>query len=397
MKLMAVEAARAAMLAEVAPLPAETVALASAIGRVLAEDVVAVRDQPPFTNSAMDGWAVRSTDGPAPLKIVGESAAGHGYEGELRPGEAVRIFTGAALPAGADAVVIQEDAVREGDRVSVPAARPGDNIRDAGKDFRAGDVLLARGARIDPWRLSLCASAGRAEIQVHRQPKVAILSTGEEIVEAPTVPGPFQIYDSGSPALKAMLEGWGAQATKISGVRDRLDAVIYAMKAADADLIVTVGGASVGDHDLVRAAAQALGLSLRVESVAVRPGKPTFFGLLGDGRRLLGLPGNPASAFVCAELFLKPVIAAYCGTGAEPAMARARLAAPLPANGPREHWMRTRLVQGDGGVIAEPYSDQDSSLVAVFAGADALLRRRASAPAAAAGELVDVLPLARAG
>lgn len=396
MKLMTVEAARAAMLAEVAALPAEQVSLAQAIGRVLAEDVTALRHQPPFTNSAMDGWAVRAADTPGALKIVGESAAGHGYEPALGVGEAVRIFTGAALPRGADAVVIQEDAQRDGDRVTVPAAPVGEWVREAGRDFKAGDALLTRGARIDPWRLSLCASAGRAEVSVHRKPRVAILSTGEEIVEAPAIPGPFQIYDSGSPALQAMLEGWGAQASRISGVRDQLDAVIAAMRDAEADLIVTVGGASVGDHDLVRAAAFELGLSLRVESVAVRPGKPTFFGVLGDGRRLLGLPGNPASAFVCAELFLKPLVAAYSGTTAEPAMVRARLATQLGANGAREHWMRTRLAHGDDGLIAEPYGDQDSSLVAVFAGADALLRRRASEAAAGIGDLVDVLPLNRA-
>ena len=396
MKLMTVEAARAAMLGEVSALPGETVRLAEAIGRVLAEDVTAIRDQPPFTNSAMDGWALRAADAPGALRIVGESAAGHGYEAALNPGEAVRIFTGAALPKGADTVVIQEDAARDGDHVTVPAAALGDSIREAGRDFRAGQALLSAGDRIDPWRLSLCASAGRAEVSVHRRPRVAILSTGEEIVEAPATPGPFQIYDSGSPALKAMLEGWGAQASKISGVRDNLEAVITALRQADADLIVTVGGASVGDHDLVRTAALELGLSLRVESVAVRPGKPTFFGVLGDGRRLLGLPGNPASAFVCAELFLRPLIAAYSGTTADPLMARVRLAAPLAANGNREHWMRTRLVHGDDGLMAEPYSDQDSSLVAVFAGADGLLRRRAGAAAAQVGEVVDVLPLSRA-
>ncbi|MDP3852777.1 gephyrin-like molybdotransferase Glp [Phenylobacterium sp.] len=393
---MSVEAARAAILAEASPLPVETIALGAAVGRVLARDVAAVRDQPPFTNSAMDGWAVRSADAPGTLRIVGESAAGHGYEGQVQPGEAVRIFTGAALPAGADSVVIQENATREGDLISVPAARPGDNIRDAGKDFRVGDVLLRKGTRIDPWRLSLAASAGRAEVAVHRRPRVAILSTGEEIVEAPARPGPFQIYDSGSPALKVMVEAWGGQATKLSGVRDQLEAVIEAMRGAQAELIVTVGGASVGDHDLVRAAGEALGMSYRVESVAVRPGKPTFFGVLADGRRLLGLPGNPASAFVCAELFLKPLIAAYCGTTAEPVMATARLTGPLAANGPREHWMRAKLSHGDGSILATPYGDQDSSLVGVFAAADALLRRRPDAPALAAGDLVDVLPLPRA-
>ena len=394
---MTVEAARAAMVAQASALPAESIPLQTANGRVLAQDIAAVRAQPPFTNSAMDGWAVRSADTPGALVIVGESAAGHGYEGVLSAGQATRIFTGAALPDGADSIVIQENARRDGDQVTVPAAAPGDNIREAGKDFRAGDVLLTRGTRIDPWRLSLAASAGRAEVSVHRQPRIAILSTGEEIVEAPATPGPFQIYDSGAPALKVMCEAWGAEATKLSGIRDRLDDVIAAMRAAEADLIVTVGGASVGDHDLVRTAAEALGIQYRVESVAVRPGKPTFFGVLADGRRLLGLPGNPASAFVCAELFLKPLIAAYSGAPHAPRMATARLAEPLAANGPREHWMRARLTHAEGAITAQPYRDQDSSLVTVFAAADALLKRPPGAPASATGDLVEVLLLDRVG
>ena len=396
MKLLPVDEARARMLAEIAPLAAETVPLATSVGRVLAEEVRAVRDQPPFAASAMDGWAVRASDGPGALRIVGESAAGHGYEGALASGEAVRIFTGAAVPAGADAVVIQEDAQRDRDAVTVPAARMGQNVRPAGGAFRAGEVLLAPGVRIDPWRLSLAASAGRAEVSVYRRPRVALLSTGEEIVEAPGEPGPFQIYDSGAPALAAMVAGWGAEARRAKPVRDELDAVIAALRDADADLVVTVGGASVGDHDLVRKAAEALGLSLRVESVSVRPGKPTFFGVLGDGRRLLGLPGNPASAFVCAEMFLHPILNAYQGAPPEPATITARLEQDLPANGPREHWMRAKLAYAAGEVRVRPYRDQDSSLVSVFAAADALLRRLAGAPAAAAGEVVEVLPLARA-
>ena len=213
---------------------------------------------------------------------------------------------------------------------------------------------------------------------------------------SPAAPGPFQIYDSGAPAILAMLQGWGAVAEKLPPVRDEIEAVIEAIRTAKADLVVTVGGASVGDHDLVRAAALALGFSPRVESVAVRPGKPTFFGVLADGRRFLGLPGNPASAFVCAELFLRPIIAAYQGAAAEPVMVEARLAVPLPANEQREHWMRARLSYSQGGIVAEPYRDQDSSLVSVFAAADALLRRAPNAPAIAAGDLVDVLPLTRA-
>lgn len=396
MKLLAVDEARARMLAEVSALGAEAVDLKSAIGRVLAEDVTAGRDQPPFDASAMDGWALRSADSPGALLIAGESAAGHGYEGELQPGQAVRIFTGAAVPKGADTIVIQEDATRDADHVAVPASAPGSSIRRAGGDFRAGQALLTKGTRIDPWRLSLAASAGRAEVLVHARPRVAIVSTGEEIVEAPAAPGPYQIYDSGAPALAAMVEGWGGVPTKLKPVRDELDAVIEALRTADAELVVTVGGASVGDHDLVRAAAEALGLSLKVASVNVRPGKPTFFGVLADGRKLLGLPGNPASAFVCAELFLKPIVSKLQGSAGNLPITSAKLALPMAANGAREHWMRAKLKVENGALIAEPYRDQDSSLVTVFAAADALLRRSANAPALAAGDLVEVLPLARA-
>lgn len=396
MKLLSVDDARARMLAEVAALPAEAVAIQDSIGRVLAEDVAAVRDQPPFAASAMDGWAVRSADTPGELRIVGESAAGHGYEGEVQPGEAVRIFTGAALPAGCDAMVIQEDARREGETVTVPAVEAGRHIRPAGGDFRAGAALLARGTRIDPWRLSLAAAAGRAELSVTRRPRVALFSTGEEIVEAPAVPGPFQIYDSGSRALVALVASWGADVRRAKPVRDALDATVEALRQAEGDLVVTVGGASVGDHDLVRAAAEALGLQMRVASVAVRPGKPTFFGVLEDGRRLLGLPGNPASALVCAELFLKPILAAFSGAAPAVRMLPARLSEPLPANGPREHWMRAKLNFEGGEVRVQPFGDQDSSLVSVFSAADALLKRPAGASAAAAGEVVEVLPLSRA-
>ncbi|HEX7884930.1 MAG TPA: molybdopterin molybdotransferase MoeA, partial [Phenylobacterium sp.] len=327
---------------------------------------------------------------------VGESAAGHGYLGVVRPGEAIRIFTGAALPADCDAVVIQEDARRDGETVTLPVAAPGAHIRPAGGDFRAGAHLLSRGARIDAWRLSLAAAAGRAELAVARRPRVALFSTGEEIVEPPVQPGQFQIYDSGSRALAALIGGWGGEVHRARPVKDELEATIEALRQARGDLVVTIGGASVGDHDLVRTAADALGLQMKVASVAVRPGKPTFFGVLADGRRLLGLPGNPASAMVCAELFLKPVLAAYQGADASVKLIGAQLAQPLPANGPREHWMRARLAFDGGRVVAEPFRDQDSSLVSVFSAADALLKRPANAPAAGAGEVVEVLPLSRA-
>lgn len=395
MKLLPVDEARARMLAEVpAPAP-ESVSLAEANGRVLAEEVTAVRDQPPFHASAMDGYAVRSADAPGLLRVVGESAAGRGYDGTVAAGEAVRIFTGAALPKGADAVVIQEDVEREGDAVTVPAVEAGKHVRRAGGDFQAGQALLPAGVRLDPWRVSLAAAAGRATLAVARRPRVALFSTGEEIVEAPAAPGPFQIYDSGSPALAAMIAGWGGEVRRARPVRDDLKATVEALRAAEGDLIVTVGGASVGDHDLVRKAGAALGLELRVASVNVRPGKPTFFGRLGDGRLMLGLPGNPASAFVCAEMFLRPLLNRWQGAPAEPPTIAARLEHDLPANGSREHWMRAKLTFADGGVAVRPFRDQDSSLVSVFAAADALLRRLPDAPAGAAGSVVDVLPLSR--
>jgi molybdopterin molybdotransferase len=396
MRLLPVAEARARMLAEAFALDAETVTLAEAPGRVLAEDIAAVRDQPPFAASAMDGWAVRAADTPGRLRVVGESAAGRGYAGAVGSGEAVRIFTGAAVPAGCDAVVIQEDAITEDGQVATPPTPPGQHVRPAGGDFRAGQALLKRGMLIDPWRLSLAAAAGRAGLSVARRPRIALFSTGEEIVEAPATPGPFQIYDSGSRALSALATQWGADVHRARPVADDFDATVYALRYAEGDLVVTVGGASVGDHDLVRGAAEALGLQMRVASVAVRPGKPTFFGILADGRRLLGLPGNPASAMVCAELFLRPLIAAYQGADPGLPMVSARLAAPLSANGPREHWMRAQLGHEDGVLTAHPYRDQDSSLVSVFAAADALLVRPPGAAAAEAGEVAMVLPLARA-
>ncbi|MEO7027563.1 MAG: molybdopterin molybdotransferase MoeA, partial [Caulobacteraceae bacterium] len=300
MKLLAVDEARARMLAAVSPLGVERVVLDDALGRVLAADVLAGRDQPPFFASAMDGWAVRAAAGAGPRRIIGESAAGRGFAGELAPGDAVRIFTGAALPAGADAVVIQEDARHEGDRVWVPEALAGRHARPPGQDFRAGERLLAAGERLDPWRLALAAAAGAGTLLVRRRPRVAVLTTGYELADPGATPGPFQIFDSGSTALTALARSWGAEASALSRAGDDIAAIAGAVGGARCDLLVVVGGASVGDHDLVKPALAGLGLALRVESVAVRPGKPTWFGTLADGRRVLGLPGNPASALVCA-------------------------------------------------------------------------------------------------
>ncbi|MGI8840948.1 MAG: molybdopterin molybdotransferase MoeA [Caulobacteraceae bacterium] len=396
MKLLAVDEARARMLAATAPLGAEDVALGEALGRVLAADIVATRDQPPFAASAMDGWAVRAADGPGRLRIVGESAAGHGFAGAVGAGEAVRIFTGAAVPAGADAVVIQEDAERDGEDVMIPAVTHPRHVRPAGQDFRAGDRLLRAGTRLDPWRLSLAAAAGSAQIRVSRRPMAAILSTGEEIVEPGSAPGPFQIFNSGTTALAALVRTWGGEARVLEAVGDDAAATAAAVAAARCDVMVTIGGASVGDHDLVKPALAALGLRLVVESVAARPGKPTWFGVLGDGRPVLGLAGNPASALVGAELFLAPLLAAMQGADPAVRLIAARAETAVAANGPREHWMRATLAHAaDGALVAAPFADQDSSLVGVFARADALVRRGAGAAAVAAGGILEVLPLAR--
>jgi molybdopterin molybdotransferase len=401
MKNLTIEEARARMLAQVRPLGAETVPIEAAHGRFLAEALDAVRDQPPFRASAMDGWAVRLADaagGEVLLDIAGESAAGRGYGAALKPGQAVRIFTGAAVPDGADAVVIQEEAQPQGAKVRLGPVKPEgeNNVRPHGGDFRAGARLLDAGQRLDAGRISLAAAAGRGHLSVARRPRVAVLSTGEELVRPPRQPGPWDIYESGSLALCALVESWGGAPQRLDVALDTEASVVEALSGVGADLIVTIGGASVGDYDVVKPALGQLGLELFVQTINIRPGKPTWFGRLGDGRAVVGLPGNPSSAMVCAELFLKPVIRAMMGADPQPRFLRARLAAPLKPNGGRVHLMRVLLTHDDDGVLsAQPLSDQDSSLVTVYAKADGLMRRPMNAPAAEAGEMVDVLVLER--
>jgi molybdopterin molybdotransferase len=394
MKDLRVEDARALMLRDLPPVQVETVALTVAMGRVLAEDVVAGRDQPPFDASAMDGWALA---GPGvSFRIVGESAAGHGYRRRLQPGEAVRIFTGAPVPAGADRVALQEDCRRNGDHVETPPASDAPtHIRPSGGDFRAGDRLLSAGMRLDPWRLGLAAAAGRANLAVARRPQVAVLSTGEEIVPVGVDPGPDQIFNSSGPSMASLITAWGGEPISVGQAGDSEDAIADAVGACGGDVVVTLGGASVGDHDLVKPALMRLGLDLRFVTIKLRPGKPTWFGTLADGRRVVGLPGNPASGLVCAELFLRPLLNALMGAKPGPSLQTARLAAPMPANGPREHWARGRLSTSQGTLLAEALGDQDSSLVSVFANADALIRRPAGAPGAAVGDVVEILRLER--
>lgn len=398
---LTVEQARARMLESLGPVRTEAVPLVEAVGRVLAEPVSAWRDQPPFDSSAMDGWAVRSTAAEGAevvLRVAGESAAGRPYSGTVEDGQAVRIFTGAPVPSECGRVVPQELAARQGEGVTLgPLGSAPTHIRRRGVDFRAGQLLLRAGVRLDPWRAALAASAGFSEVQMGVRPLVAVLSTGEELVPLGAgSPEPHQIYDAVAPSLAARAEQWGARIERTVLCSDNREAIRRTVASLNADLIVTVGGASVGDYDLVKPALSELGLTIEVASVNMRPGKPTWFGRLADGRRVLGLPGNPASALVCAELFLGPLITAWQGGARAPRTSTARLVEPLPATGPREHWMRGSLItDADGVQRAAALPDQDSSLVTVLADAGCLIRRRSGAPALAAGDKVEILPLER--
>lgn len=394
---MSVAQARAAMLAMISPLPTETVPLEEGLGRVLSRAIEAERDQPPFAVSAMDGYALRCADTPGDLVIAGESAAGHGYEGDCPPAAAIRISTGAPMPAGADGVVIQENVTRKGERVAVPPVLPGSNIRSRGGDFRAGSVLLPAACRLDGIDLSLAAAAGRAQIEVVRSPRVAILSSGDELAMPGERPGPYQIFDSATFGIAGLVRSWGGLPKRLAVEKDNVGDIARAAQVGldDNDLLVVIGGASVGDHDHARPALRRLGLELMFEKVAVRPGKPTWFGRTSNGL-VLGLPGNPASALVCARLFLQPLLEAMLGRDPEKcvALVRARLSEALPANGPREHYLRARVdADEEGQLLVRAFPDQDSSLISVYARANALIRLPANASAASPGATVDVLRL----
>jgi molybdopterin molybdotransferase len=405
MKNVAVEAALAAVRHGAMSPAAEHVPRTKAMGRVLAEAIVAGRDQPPFNASAMDGYAVRRDSlkpkaGPVTLFVIGESSAGRGFTGQVAVGEAVRIFTGAPVPADCDAVVIQENVMRRDDVIDIaPDGRKPDgpwHIRKAGQDFKAGDTLLEPGLRLDPWRLSLIAAAGLDTVPVRRRPKIAVLCTGDELVLPGQTPKPDQIYESASHALMALIRQWGGKPSYIGVQADDARGIHKALKSVEADLIVTVGGASVGDYDLVRPALEKLGLTLDFASVAVKPGKPTSFGRLASGVRTLSLPGNPASAFVTAQLFLKAWIEASLGMPEISPFITAVTQGPLSAAGPRESYLRGKIgssLQGQLQVTA--FDDQDSSLVSVFARADALIRLPANTLPQNAGARVEVLPLDR--
>ncbi len=396
MAMLSVEEAHARLMALFAPIGAERVGLADAAGRVLAEDSVAARAQPPFPASAMDGYAVRAADLAAcgPLRVVGTAQAGARFQGRVGPGEAVRIFTGAPVPEGADAIVIQEDAEREGDAiVPRPERDEAAYIRPAGTDFAEGARLEAP-RRLGPSEVALLAAMNVAEVAVTRRPVVALVPTGDELVWPGEAPGPDQIVSSNNFGLKALLEAEGAEARLLPIARDTVESLEAVFGLAEgADLIVTLGGASVGDHDLVQKTALGRGLALDFYKVAMRPGKPLMAGRLG-ATPLVGLPGNPVSAMVCGHVFLRPAIRAMLGLGGDPIMPLSgTLAEPVEANGPRTHYMRGRAERGPDGWRVTAFGRQDSALLSVLVAANALILRPPGDPARAAGEAVRFLPI----
>jgi len=399
--LMPVADALAAVLEGAEPMPEEMVALDAAHHRVLARDVAALRTQPPQAMSAMDGYAVRASDASqvkARLKVIGEVAAGRPFERPLGPGETARIFTGGVIPVGADAVVIQEDTVADGDTITITeAAIPGRHIRPAGVDFREGSVLLRAGALLSDRDLSLAASMNYPELAVRRRPKVALLATGDELVMPGATPGPGQIVYSNGYALRALARAEGAETVDLGIAADTMEATVAGIRRArdcGADILVTTGGASVGDHDLVRQSLQAVGATMTFWKIAMRPGKPMMHGRLG-AMRVIGVPGNPVSSYVCSLLFLVPLIRALSGASAvHNARESALLGSDIGANDVREDYLRARLhKRDDGTLIATPVNHQDSSLLAYLSAAQALVVRAPFAPAAVAGDQCEILRL----
>ena len=383
------------------PTPAETLPLALCAGRVLADDVAALRTQPPFANSAMDGYAARAVDlePGKELKVIGESAAGRGFPGSVGPGATVRIFTGAPIPGGADAILIQEHAEGVGGpvvRVTRPASK-GQFIRPAGLDFQTGEILLKAGRRLDSAALGLAAAAGHPTLSVRRKPLFAILATGDELVRPGEPVGPDQIVASNSFALAALIEQAGGTALDLGIARDNhpdLASKIEAARKAGADVLVTLGGASVGEHDLVQAALKAQGMALGFWKIAMRPGKPMMMGRLG-AMVALGLPGNPVSSIVCGHLFAIPLVETLLGI-ADPERDRSEpaiLASDLPANDERQDYLRATVETASGERRVQPFAKQDSSMLANLSRAEALVIRPAFAEAARAGDPCRIIRL----
>jgi molybdopterin molybdotransferase len=398
--MISVEAALQRLLAPLKPLAAEQIAVSDGLGRVLAEDIVSRRTQPPFAVSAMDGYAVRAADVatvPARLRVVGAAPAGSAFPGTVGAGETVRIFTGAPVPAGADCIVIQEDTSRDGDWVTVDEGAPsGRYIRPEGLDFRAGAHGIAAGRVLTARDIGLAAAMNRPWLLVRRRPRIAVLPTGDEVVMPGDPIGPHQIVSSNGLALGALITACGGIPLQLGiALDDPASLQLMAEGAAGADMLVTTGGASVGEHDLVQSALAAKGLELDFWKIAMRPGKPLMVGRL-KGTPMLGLPGNPVSSLVCGLLFLKPAIEALLGIdrGGEP-QRTARLAVPLAANDRRQDYLRAQTRHGDDGALeVEPFARQDSSMLSLLARADCLVVRPPLAPAAQPGDRVSIIPFA---
>ena len=391
--LLSISDARARLFALAPSIETETVSIREAAGRWAAGDILALRTQPVTDLSAMDGYAIRFADLPGPLTLIGESAAGRSYPGTVSPGETVRIFTGAAMPAGADTVLIQEEAARDGDRVTLAGEGPknqGRNIRRKGLDFSTGDLLVAKGDRLNPARIAVAATGGHGALAVHRSVRVAIVATGDELMAPGTALNDAMLPESNGAMLAAMLTDLPVDIVNLGILPDRLDVIADAFGRVDADILVTTGGASVGDHDLVRPALETAGGSLDFWRIALRPGKPMMAGRLGEAV-VLGLPGNPVSAFVTAFLFLRPLIAAMSGAADPlPRTITAILGEDLPANDHREDYLRAET--RDGRVFS--LGLQDSSMLRTLARADCLIVRRPYAPAATRGDSVEILSIA---
>ncbi len=401
MALISVADALKNILSDAERLPSQSVPLLSCEGRTLADDLKATRDQPPFAASAMDGYAVRAQDAQqagAALTVIGEAPAGRRYQGAIGPGEAVRIFTGAPTPEGADAILIQENAERDGEKVKVlEPVSAGRYIRPIGLDFKAGDVQLRAGVRLGFRELSLAAALNHPAPLVTRQPKVAILATGDELVEPGALPGPDQIIASNQIGLAAFVTECGGEPINLGVCPDDphfMKKKIEQARAAQADILITLGGASVGDHDIVQDVLKHAGMELAFWRIAMRPGKPLMAGRL-DGMKVLALPGNPVSGLICAILFLKPLIYALLGrSGVAHNFDHATLLAPLPQNDEREEYVRATLQRDKHGQLqVKPFTRQDSSMLSSLAHSQALILRPPHASAAGAGEKATILRL----
>ena len=399
-KLLTVREAHARVIAAFAPLPAEMVSVADAAGRVMASAPTARLTQPPSDLSAMDGYAVRAEDVPAvpsTLKLVGQAPAGGSYDHALKPGETVRIFTGGPLPMGADSIVIQEDTKAEGEKITIlEAPKPGRHVRKAGLYFSAGDTPFKAGHVLTTRDVALAAAMNLPWLSVHRKPRVAILSTGNELVMPGDPVGRNQIVSSSGIAVAALMRAWGAEPTLFDIARDEAKLIGEHIAAgAQHDLLITLGGASVGDHDLVQDALKAQGFAMDFWRIAMRPGKPLMFATK-DRARVLGLPGNPVSTMVCALMFVKPALDRMLGQSGELVATRpVRLAVDVKENDTREDYVRAVLRHGpDGSLTVEPHKIQDSSMLSVLAWSNALLVRPPHDPARKAGDVVQVIDLA---